>query len=68
MPGAVTGHLIIALVGLGKSPLSESSFDPKPQVSLVVVSSSQSTSTTREYYYLAMKYYSSSIAVICDPS
>lgn len=67
MPGAVTGHLIIALVGLGKSPLSESSFDPKPQVSLVV-SSSQSTSTTREYYYLAMKYYSSSIAVICDPS
>ena len=67
MPGAVTGHLIIALVGLGKSHLSESSFDPKPQVSLVV-SSSQSTSTTREYYYLAMKYYSSSIAVICDPS
>lgn len=67
MPGAVTGHLIIALVGLGKSPLSESSFDPKPQVSLVV-SSSQSKSTTREYYYLAMKYYSSSIAVICDPS
>ena len=67
MPGAITGHLIIALVGLGKSPLSESSFDPKPQVSLVV-SSSQSTSTTREYYYLAMKYYSSSIAVICDPS
>ena len=67
MPGAVTGHLIIALVGLGKSPLSESSFDPKLQVSLVV-SSSQSTSTTREYYYLAMKYYSSSIAVICDPS
>ena len=67
MPGAVTGHLIIALVGLGKSPLSESSFDPKPQVSLVV-SSSQSTSTISEYYYLAMKYYSSSIAVICDPS
>ena len=67
MPGAVTGHLIIALVGLGKSPLSELSFDPKPQVFLVV-SSSQSTSTTREYYYLAMKYYSSSIAVICDPS
>ena len=32
------------MVGLGKTPLFESVFDPKPQVSLV--SSSQSTSTT----------------------